>query len=64
MLVKFLQLGSITPTNEGFRKEVVLEGTSALGLNLMLLTSLRRIDCRATLHAAGTTWGITECIFR
>jgi hypothetical protein len=53
----------VTPTDEGLRVEAVLEGTSARDLNRMLLSALRRIDHRATLHADWTAAGITERFF-
>ncbi len=63
VLARLLPRGSVTPTDEGFRVEAVLEGTSARDLNRMLLSALRRIDHRATLHAAWTAAGITERFF-
>ncbi len=63
VLAKLLPHGIITPTDEGFRVEAVLEGTSTRDLNRMLLSALRRIDRRATLHAAWTTEGISERFF-
>jgi hypothetical protein len=63
VLATLLPRGSVTPTDEGFRVEAVLEGTSARDLNRMLLSALRRIDHRATLHAAWTAAGITERFF-
>ncbi len=50
-------------TDEGFRVESVLEGTSARDLNRTLLSALWRIDRRATIHAAWTIDGITERFF-
>lgn len=55
--------GIVTPTSEGFRVEAVLAGTSARDLNRMLLSALRKIDRRATLHAAWTSEGTTERFF-
>ena len=55
--------GAFTPTPEGFHVEAELEGTSARDLNRMLLSALRRVDRRATLHAAWTSEGITEHFF-
>jgi len=43
--------------------EAALEGTCARDLNRMLLSTLRRVDRRATLHAAWTSEEITEHFF-
>lgn len=55
--------GVVTPTAEGFRVEAALEGTSARDLNRILLSALRRIDRRSTMHAAWTSKGTTEHFF-
>jgi hypothetical protein len=55
--------GVVTPTSEGFRVEAAPEGACARDLNRMLLSALRRIDRRATLHAAWTCEGTTEHSF-
>jgi hypothetical protein len=62
-LARLLPHGSVNPTDEGFRVEAVLEGTSAEDLSRMFLSALRRIDQRVTLHAAWTAAGITEHFF-
>jgi hypothetical protein len=62
-LTTLLPHGVVTPTAEGWRVEAALEGTSARDLNRMLLSALRRIDRRATLHAAWTSEGTTEHFF-
>lgn len=62
-LAEILPHGIITPMDEGFRVETVVEGTSARDLNRTLLSALRRIDRRATIHAAWTIDGITERFF-
>jgi len=63
VLAGLLPHGSVTATDEGFRVEATLEGTSARDLNRMLFSALRRIDHRATLHADWTAAGITERFF-
>ena len=55
--------GVVTPTAEGYRVEATLEGASARDLNRILLSAFRRIDRRATLHAAWTSEGTTEHFF-
>jgi hypothetical protein len=63
VLANLIPHGVITPTPEGFRVEAELEGASARDLNRMLLSALRRVDRRATLHAAWTREEITEHFF-
>lgn len=63
VLTNLIPHGVITPTAEGFRVEAELEGTGARDLNRMLLSALRRIDRRATLHAGWTSEGTTEQFF-
>ncbi len=43
--------------------EAALEGTGARDLNRMLLSALRRIDRRATMHAEWTSEETTEHFF-
>ncbi len=62
-LTNLIPHGIITPTPEGFRVEAELEGTSARDLNRILLSALRRVDRRTTLHAAWTSDGTTENFF-
>jgi hypothetical protein len=62
-LTTLIPHGVVTPTSEGFRVEAAPEGASARDLNRMLLSALRRIDRRATLHAAWTCEGTTEHFF-
>jgi hypothetical protein len=63
VLPTLIPQGVVTPTAEGFRVEAALNGTHARDLNRMLLSALRRIDRRATLHAAWTSEGTTEHFF-
>ena len=63
VLADLIPHGVMAPTPEGFRVEAELEGTSARDLNRMLLSGLRWVDRRATLHAAWTSEGITEHFF-
>ncbi len=63
VLANLIPHGVITLTSEGFRVEAALEGTSARDLNRMLLSALRRVDRRATLHAAWTSEETTEHFF-
>ncbi len=63
VLANLIPQGVMTPTPEEFRVEAELEGTSARDLNRMLLSALRRVDRRSTLHAAWTSEGITEHFF-
>jgi hypothetical protein len=63
VLATLIPHGVVTPTSEGFLVEAALEGTSARDLNRLLLSALRRIDRRATLHAAWTSEGTTEHFF-
>ena len=63
VLTTLIPHGVVTPTSEGFRVEATLEGANARDLNRMLLSTLRRIDRRATMHAAWTSEGTTERFF-
>ena len=63
VLTTLIPHGVVTPTSEGFHVEAALEGTSARDLNRMLLSALRKIDRRATMHAAWTSEGTTEHFF-
>lgn len=63
VLANLIPHGVMTPTPDGFHVEAALEGTSARDLNRVLLSALRRVDRRATLHAAWTSEGTTEYFF-
>jgi len=63
VLTTLIPHGVVTPTSEGFHVEAALEGTGALDLNRMLLSALRRIDRRATMHAEWTSEETTEHFF-
>lgn len=55
--------GTLTPTDDGFYVETVLEGDSARDLNRQLLTELRRAEKRTRLRAEWTFGGTTEKFF-
>jgi len=63
VLTTLIPHGVITPASEGFRVEAALVPSSARDLNRMLLSALRRIDRRATMHAAWTSEGTTDHFF-
>lgn len=63
VLAVFAGHGSITESEEGLRIEAQLAGETARDLNRSLLSTLRRIDRRATLRAEWTARGITQRFF-
>jgi len=62
-LQSLLSKGSIKRTEDGFLVKADLSGVSARELNRTLLSALRRIERKTSLHAEWTSGGTTERFF-